>query len=282
MTVSTVDRAIRSGTRRVGSDEVRLGPASGTGLGVAVLWLSLLVLLPLAAVLVKGTSGGLPSFWDSVTSREALASIRLTVLCSAAVALVNAVMGTTIAWVLVRDTFRGRRLLEIMIDLPFALPTIVAGLVLLTLYDSNSPLGVDLYATRPAIVVALLFVTLPFVVRAVQPVLLALDTDAEQAAASLGASAAVSFRRIVLPAIGPAIVSGSALAFGRAMGEYGSVVLISGQLTYKTEVASQYIYSQIENGAISDAAATATVLLLISVAVLTVLNVVQSWATRRG
>ena len=282
MTVSTVDRAIRSGTRRVASDEVRLGPASGTGLGVAVLWLSLLVLLPLAAVLVKGTSGGLVSFWDSVTSREALASIRLTVLCSAAVALVNSVMGTTIAWVLVRDTFRGRRLLEIMIDLPFALPTIVAGLVLLTLYDSNSPVGVDLYATRPAIVVALLFVTLPFVVRAVQPVLLALDTDAEQAAASLGASAAVSFRRIVLPAIGPAIVSGSALAFGRAMGEYGSVVLISGQLTYKTEVASQYIYSQIENGAISDAAATATVLLLISVAVLTVLNVVQSWATRRG
>jgi sulfate transport system permease protein len=259
----------------------RLGAWSGVGLGVAVVWLSLLVLLPLAAVVVKGTGAGWSGFWEAVTNNQALAAIRLTVLCALAVALVNAVLGTLIAWVLVRDRFWGKRLVEAVIDIPFALPTIVAGLVLLTLYGQHSSIGVDWFATRRGVLVALLFVTLPFVVRTVQPVLLALDPEAEQAAASLGAQPFTAFRRIVLPAIAPAIASGAALAFGRAMGEYGSVLLISGGLA-RSSVASQYVFAQIQNDAYTAAAAVSTVLLLISVLVLAVLGEVQRRAARRG
>jgi sulfate transport system permease protein len=262
-------------------DRQRLSAVSGTGLGLAVLWLSLLVLLPLAAVVAKGAGAGLGDFWAAVTTRQAVSAIRLTVLAAAAVSVVNAVMGTLIAWVLVREDFAGKRVLEVLIDIPFALPTIVAGLVLNTLYGPNSPVGLNWYATRPGVLVALLFVTLPFVVRTVEPVLLALETDAEQAAASLGAGPIRTFVRIVLPAIAPAIAAGASLAFGRAMGEYGSVILISGQLP-RTQVASQYIFQQIESGYLPDAAATATVLLLISVLVLALLNGLQHWAARRG
>ncbi len=260
----------------------RLGLGAGAGLGMAVLWLSLLVLLPLAAVVVKGTGGGWSGFWASFTDREAFSAIRLTVLCSLGVSAVNAAMGTVIAWVLVRDEFAGKRLLEILIDIPFALPTIVAGLVLLSLYGQQSPVGLHWYATRSGVLVALLFVTLPFVVRTVEPVLLSLETDVEEAAASLGASPLTTFRRIVLPALLPAIISGAALAFGRAMGEYGSVVLISGQLKYKTEVASLYIYKQVQDDDLAGAAATAVVLLLISLLVIALLRVLQAWAARRG
>lgn len=266
---------------RSGTDRLPLGRTSGTGLGLAVLWLSLLVLLPLAAVVSKAAGAGLSDFWAAVTTHQALAAIRLTVLASAAVSLVNAVMGTLIAWVLVREEFPGKRVLEVLIDLPFALPTIVAGLVLTTLYGPTSPIGVTWYASRPGVLVALLFVTLPFVVRTVEPVLLSMETEAEQAAASLGAGPVRTFVRIVLPAIAPAIASGASLAFGRAMGEYGSVVLISGQLP-RTSVASQYIYQQIESGYLPDAAAVATVLLLVSVLVLASLNGLRSWAARRG
>ncbi len=182
---------------------------------------------------------------------------------------------------LVREEFPGKRVLEVLIDLPFALPTIVAGLVLTTLYGPRSPIGVTWYASRPGVLVALLFVTLPFVVRTVEPVLLSLEIEAEQAAASLGAGPVRTFVRIVLPSIAPAIASGASLAFGRAMGEYGSVVLISGQLP-RTEVASQYVYQQIESGYLPDAAAVATVLLLISVLVLALLNGLRGWAARRG
>jgi sulfate transport system permease protein len=246
-----------------------------------VLWLSLLVLVPLAAVVAKGAGAGLDDFWAAVTTSEALSVIRLTVLAAVAVSLINAVMGTLIAWVLVREDFAGKRVLEVLIDIPFALPTIVAGLVLNTLYGPHSPIGVNWYATRPGVLVALLFVTLPFVVRTVEPVLLSLETDAEQAAASLGAGPIRTFTRIVLPAIVPAIAAGASLAFGRAMGEYGAVILISGQLP-RTQVASQYIFQQIESGYLPDAAATATVLLLISVLVLASLRGLQRWAARRG
>jgi sulfate transport system permease protein len=272
----------RAARRSSSADEFTLKSASATGLGVAVVWLSLLVLLPLAAVIIKATGDGWSGFVSSVTNREAISAIRLTVLCSLGVAIINAVMGTIIAWVLVRDSFPGKRVLEIFIDIPFALPTIVAGLVLLTLYDAHSPIGVTLYATQPAILLALLFVTLPFVVRTVQPVLLALETDVEEAAASLGAGSLTTFRRIVLPAIAPAILSGSALAFGRAMGEYGSVVLISGQVTYKTEIASLYIYKQIQDDDLASAAATATVLLVISLVVIGLVGALQRWASRRA
>jgi len=265
---------------RAGGTRLTAGPAAG--LGVAVLWLSLLVLLPLAAVLSKAAGGGWSDLWSSVTDREAVSAIKLTLGCALGVSAVNAVMGTLIAWVLVRDEFAGKRLLEVVIDIPFALPTIVAGLVLLTLYGPRSPLGLNWYATRSGILVALLFVTLPFVVRSVQPVLMSLQPAVEEAARSLGAGRLTTFRRIVLPAVAPAIASGAALAFGRAMGEYGSVVLISGQLQYKTEVASSHVYKQIQDDDLAGAAATATVLLVISLLVILLLRAFARWGARHG
>ena len=259
-----------------------LRTSAGLGLGAAVLWLSLLVLLPLAAVVVKVTGNGWSGFWNALTTREALSAIRLTVFSSLVVAAVNAAIGTLIAWVLVRDRFRGKRVVEVVIDIPFALPTIVAGLVLLTLYGPHSPVGVNWYATTRGVILALLFVTLPFVVRTVQPVLIALDREVEEAAASLGASRFTTYRRIILPAILPAIAGGAALAFARAMGEYGSVVLISGGLQFKTEISSMYVYGQIENDELAAAAATATALLAVSLAVIGLLDIVQRWAARHG
>jgi sulfate transport system permease protein len=279
-----VERRDAGSGRRAGQPDGRvpLRTAAGLGLGAAVLWLSLLVLLPLAAVVVKGTGIGWSGFWDALTTREALSALRLTVFSSIGVAALNAVIGTLIAWVLVRDSFWGKRAVEVVIDIPFALPTIVAGLVLLTLYGPHSPVGINWYATTRGIILALLFVTLPFVVRTVQPVLLALDREVEEAAASLGASRFATFWRIVLPAIFPAIAGGAALAFARAMGEYGSVVLISGGLQLKTEISSMYVYSQIENDEFAAAAATATALLAISLVVIGLLDIVQRWAARHG
>jgi sulfate transport system permease protein len=196
------------------------------------------------------------------------------------VALIDGVAGTLIAWVLVRDEFRGKRVVDATIDLPFALPTIVAGLVLLALYGPSSPIGVDVAFTRAAIVLALLFVTLPFVVRTVQPVLHELDTEMEQAARSLGASELAIFRRIVVPNLLPGILSGVALAFARAIGEIGALVIISGSLPYKTEVASVYILSRVESGDQTGAAAIAVVLLLASFLVILAIGVVRRLATR--
>jgi sulfate transport system permease protein len=262
------------------------GP-SGAGLGVVVMWLSLLVLLPLAAVVGKAFSGGWGEFAAAVTEPATAAAIRLTVSLAVGVALVNALMGTLIAWVLVRERFRGAGILEMVIDIPFALPTIVAGLVMLALYGGNSPIGVHLVGTRTGLFVTLLFVTLPFVVRTVQPVLLDLDRDAEQAAASLGAGAPAVFRRIVLPQILPAVVSGAALSFARALGEYGSLVLISSNLPFKTMIAPSVIYGDLRNAdnpaqATQQAAAVAAVLLIASAIVLVLLDVVQRRVARRG
>jgi sulfate transport system permease protein len=217
-----------------------------------------------------------------VTSPDALAALRLTLGASVVVALINLVMGTLIAWVLVRDSFPGKAVVDTLIDLPFALPTIVAGLVLLSLYGSDSPLGIHLAYSRIGVVVALLFVTLPFVVRTVQPVLLELDRDMEQAAASLGASDWTIFRRIILPGLMPAILSGTALAFTRSVAEFGSTVLISGNLPFKTQVAAVQIFGQIENDNTAGAAAVSTVLLLVALVVLISLDLVQRWGSRRG
>lgn len=244
------------------------------GLGVVTLWLSVIVLLPLAAVVDRSLDGGLPAFWDSVTSRQSVAALQFTLLISLGVAAINAVMGTLIAWVLVRDDFRGKRLASALVDLPFALPTIVAGITLLALY------GQAIAFTKWAVLAALLFVTLPFVVRAVQPVLIELDQDMEQAAASLGARPATRFRRIVLPNLWPAIVSGVALAFARAIGEFGSVVLISGNIPFDTQVASVYAYKQIESDNIGGAAAVSVVLLLLSLLVLLGLRLLERHGTR--
>src|SRR4051794_1933145 len=233
------------------------------GLGVATLWLSVVVLLPLAALLVKSIGS-----WDAITAPGARAALLVTIVVSAIVAVINVVTGTLIAWVLVRDEFRGKNLVNAIIDLPFALPTIVASIVLLALYGPHSPIGLDLYATRPALVVALLFVTLPFVVRSVQPVLMEVDREAEEAAASLGANGWTIFRRIILPALYPALLGGAGLAFARAIGEFGSVVLIGGGIPRDTEVASQYIAKQIEIDRPASAAAVSVALLAISFAVL--------------
>ncbi|HZB22205.1 MAG TPA: sulfate ABC transporter permease subunit CysT, partial [Gaiellaceae bacterium] len=218
--------------------------------------------------------------WDAVTAPQAVASLKLTVAISLLVVLVNAVAGTAIAWVLVRDDFPGKRIVNAVIDLPFALPTIVAGLTLLALYGPRSPVGVNVAYTSTAVLLALLFVTLPFVVRTVQPVLLELDPDMEEAAASLGAGRAAVFRRIVFPNLLPAILSGCALSFARAVGEFGSVVLISGNIPYETEVASVYIFGEIESDNVGGAAAVSVVLLVISFAVLVLIGAVRRWATR--
>jgi sulfate/thiosulfate transport system permease protein len=248
--------------------------------GTATLWISLIVLLPLAAVFTRAFDDGLGHFWDAITDKEAVAAIKLTLISSLIVVVINAVMGTLIAWVLVRDEFRGKRLLNSIIDLPFALPTIVASLTLLALYGPNSPIGVHAAYTRVAVVMALLFVTLPFVVRSVQPVLLEVDREMEEAAASLGAPNHRIFRSIILPNLGPAIIAGVALAFARAIGEFGSLVLLTGNIPFKTQAASVYIFGRVQTNDLSGAAAVSVLLLGISVALLFALNLFASWRSR--
>jgi len=259
-----------AGARRVPSGALVVG-------GLSVAWLTLIVLIPLAAVVVRSFDDGLGAFWDAITSRQAIAAMRLTLVISLVVAAIDAVMGVLIAWVLVRDEFRGKSVVNGLIDLPFALPTIVAGLTLLALYGNTSPIGVNVAYTQIGVGLALLFVTLPFVVRAVQPVLISLDREAEQAAASLGAGPIYAFRRIILPALKPAILAGVALAFGRAVGEFGAIVLISGNIPFKTEMASVFVYSRIESDATTTAAAVSVVLLAISFLILFGISV---WARK--
>jgi len=262
----------------------RVAPLAGRALGRGLVagYLTLIVLIPLAALTWRSLEHGKGSFWDAVSQPEAVAALKLTVVASLVVAAINAVVGTAIAWVLVRDSFIGKGVVNSVIDLPFALPTIVAGLVLLTLYGPGSPLGIDIAFTRTAIVFALLFVTLPFVVRAVQPVLLELDREMEEAAESLGARPLAVFRRIVFPNLLPAILSGVALAFARAIGEFGSLVLISGNLPYKTEVSSVYIFGRIQSQDPGAAAAMSVVLLLISLAILLLIGAFRHWRVKHA
>jgi sulfate transport system permease protein len=260
-----------------GTSRSRLGRRVGRVVGpsLAVTYLSLLVLLPLAALIGKGFSGGVGAFWSAVTQPESVAALKLTLVCAAGIAVFNSVLGLIIAWVLVRDDFRGQGLLGTIIDLPFALPTVVAGLTLLTLYGPSSPFGVNVAGTRIGILMALAFVTLPFCVRSVQPVLAELDPEAEEAAASLGASPARVLRKVVLPGIVPGLLAGAGLAFARAVGEFGSVVLISGNLPFKTEVASSWIFSLTQSDQASQASAVSVALILISLVVLLVMGVVR-------
>jgi sulfate transport system permease protein len=256
---------------------------NGTSLrvGVSVVWLSVIVLLPLAAIIWQSIGGGWDAFWLAVTSNAALESFRVTLTISAAVTVVNMFFGLLIAWVLVRDEFVGKRFVDVLIDLPFALPTIVASLVLLALYGNHSPVGLHLQHTSWGVGVALAFVTLPFVVRAVQPVLLEIDHETEEAAASLGANNATIFTTVVLPSLTPVLLTGAGLTFARAIGEFGSVVLIGGAVPGKTEVSSQWIRTLIENDDRIGAAAISIVLLLISFVVLFVLRTVGSRAAKR-
>jgi sulfate transport system permease protein len=243
---------------------------------LAITYLSLLVILPLAALLAHSFSGGWSAFWSAVTQPEAVAALKLSFTTSLAVAAFNAVAGLVIAWVLVRDEFRGKAVVNAIIDLPFALPTIVAGLTLLTLYGPNSPFHLNVADSRWGILFALAFVTLPFSVRSVQPVLAELDIETEEAAASLGASSGRVLWRIILPSLAPAMLAGAGLAFARAMGEFGSVVLISGNVPFKTEVASSWIYSLSQSDDLSAAAAISIVLVGTALVVLLGIGLLRS------
>lgn len=263
-----------SGGRSTGAPAIRAGDtgwrrvvalaAGNAGRGMAVLYASILVLLPLAAISDNAFNAGWGQFWSSITEPESLASIKLTFVCAAIVVVVNGIVGTAIAWVLVRDDFPGKQIVDAVVDFPLALPTVVAGVVLLSLYGPDSPVGLNIAFTRTAIVAALAFVTLPFSVRSVQPVLAELERDAEEAAASLGAGPFTVFRRIILPSILPAMLTGAGLGFARALGEFGSVVLLSGNLPFKTEVASVRIFGLVESapGSSYVAAASLSVVLL--------------------
>jgi len=283
LTTATLDVATRRLTpRRRPAGGATLTAGSSLGLGIAVTWFSLLVLIPLTAIVVTSAERGWSGYVDTITNPQTMAAVRLTVGQSLLVTAINVVMGTLIAWVLVRDRFWGKAVLDVVIDVPFALPTIVAGLVLLGLYGSNSPLGLDWAYTERAVMLALAFVTLPFVVRTVQPVLGELEPDVEEAAASLGATKLTIFRRIVLPGLTPAIAAGAALSFARAIAEYGSLVLLSGNKPFETEVVSVRVLSFIENGSTASAAAVASLMLAVALAVIVVLDVVQRRVSRRG
>jgi sulfate/thiosulfate transport system permease protein len=267
-------------TRRRVALEVRGGAALLRG--TVTLYLSLIVVLPLTAVVWRSGRDGWGAFWQAATTPQALAALRLTFAVALVVVAVNMVVGTLIAWVLVRDEFPGKRVVNALIDLPFALPTIVAGITLLALYGQSSPVGLNLAYTRAGVCLALAFVTLPFVVRSVQPVLMTIEPDMEEAARCLGAGPLTTFRRILLPTIAPALLAGAALAFARAVGEFGSVVILSGNIPYRTEVASVHVFSLVENDDAGSAAAVSVVLLAISVLVLALLNVIQRRRTRHA
>ena len=262
---------------RAGLRLPRIG--TGVGVGTVVLYLSIIVLLPLAAVASEAFSGGLGHFWEQVTSPPAVKSLKLTLVCSLIVVVLNGFFGTILAWLLIRDQFPGKSAINAVIDLPFALPTIVASLVLLSLYGADSPLGIDIAATRAAVVVALMFVTLPFVVRAVQPLLLEMDPEMEAAAASLGAGNFTIFRRIIFPNLLPGLGAGIALAFARALGEFGSVLLFAGGLP-DTTVTSVFIRNQVESDNLVGASAVSMVLLVASLLLLGCVSLIQRWSAR--
>src|SRR6478752_6923039 len=268
----TRSRAPRAGLRLPGI-------GAGLGRGMVVLYLSLIVLLPIAAMADKSLSHGLGYFWEQVTAPQAINSLELTLVASLIVVIINGFFGTILAWLLVRDEFPGKSVVNAVIDLPFALPTIVASLILIQLWGKNSPVGVDISLSFWAVVVALMFVTLPFVVRAVQPLLIEMDREMEEAAASLGAGGFTVFRRIIFPNLLPGLAAGIALAFARALGEFGSVLLFAGGLP-QTMVASIFIRQQIESGNTTGAAAVSVVLLLASLLLLGVVSLIQRWAGR--
>lgn len=263
-------------------------PGFGLTLGITILWLSLIVLIPLVAVFLKSGSDGWHTFWSAAASPRALAAYKLSFGAAALAALINCVFGLLVAWVLVRYNFVGRRLLSALIDLPFALPTAVAGIALTALYANTGLIGRILepaglpVAYKPAgVVVALTFIGLPFVVRTVEPVLAEVSSEIEEAALTLGATRLQTFYRVILPTIAPALATGFALAFARGAGEYGSVIFIAGNMPFKSEIAPLLIITQLEEYDYAGAAAIAAVMLLISFAVLLLLNVLQHWQRRR-
>ncbi|MGE5231425.1 MAG: sulfate ABC transporter permease subunit CysT [Deltaproteobacteria bacterium] len=262
-------------------------PGFGPALGFSLAYLGLIVLIPVSALFLRSAGLGWRAFWQTVTAPRVVASYRLSFGAALAAALVNSVFGLLAAWVLTRYRFPGRRFMDALVDLPFALPTAVAGIALTTLYSPRgwvgsrlAPLGLEVAYAPLGVVLALTFIGLPFVVRTVQPVLQDLEVELEEAAASLGASRWQTMRRVLLPALAPAILTGFALSFARAIGEYGSVVFISGNMPFRTEVAPLLIMTKLEQFDYAGGAAIAVVMLVSSFALLLVINLLQ-WAGRR-
>jgi sulfate transport system permease protein len=263
-------------------------PGFGLTMGYTVFYLSLVVLIPLSALVVRSFGGGWHEFWAAATSPRVIAAYKLTFATSLIAAVINAFFGFIVAWTLVRYTIPGKKLIDAMIDLPFALPTAVSGIALTAVYSQNGwigrylePLGIKVAFTPLGIVIALVFIGLPFIVRTVQPAIQDIERETEEAAASLGASRWQAFRRVILPALFPALLTGFALSFARALGEYGSVVFISGNFPMRTEIASLLIVSKLEQYDVPGAAAIATVMLLVSFLMLLVINALQWWSGRK-
>jgi sulfate/thiosulfate transport system permease protein len=266
----------------------RVLPGFGLSLGYTLVWLSLIVLIPLVAVFIKAGSLGLDHFLAAVSSPRVIASYKLTFGASLIAALINTFFGLMLAWALVRYSFPGKRLVDALVDLPFALPTAVAGIALTALYAKNGwvgkllePLGIQVAFTPLGVLVALVFIGLPFVVRTVQPILEDLDTEYEEAAVSLGANRWQAFRHVVFPTVLPALMTGFAMAFARAVGEYGSVIFIAGNIPMVSEITPLMIITKLEQYDYAGATAIAVVMLLISFVLLLVINGLQAWTAKR-
>ncbi len=250
-------------------------------------YIGLLVILPLAAITIRAFEKGFPHLWKQITLPQAIYSLKITFLLAIIMAVINVITGTATAWVLVRYRFPFKNLINALVDIPFAIPTVVTGIMLVVLYGPASNIGqylgrhgIEIIYNKPGIVLALLFVTFPFVVRAVQPVLMEMEKDMEEAAQTLGASRFSTFKRVVLPPLIPAILTGAALSFSRALGEFGSIVVLSGNIPFKTQVSAVYIYGEIESNSIESALGTAVVLLACSLAVIFALNLIQRWSSK--
>ncbi|ANL49519.1 sulfate ABC transporter permease protein CysT (plasmid) [Rhizobium phaseoli] len=263
-------------------------PGFGMALGLTLTWLTLLILIPLSGLAVRSSALGWEKFWSIALDPRTLNALRISFGTAFIAAIVNAVFGIILAWVLVRYRFPGKRIIDAMVDLPFALPTAVAGIALTTLYAPNgwvgqflTPLGIKIAFTPAGIVVALIFVGLPFVVRTVQPVMEEIDKEVEEAAATLGANRFQTIFRVLLPGLAPAVLTGFALAFARGVGEYGSVIFIAGNLPFKSEIAPLLIVIKLEEYNYAAATGIAAIMLILSFGMLLVINLIQSWSRRR-
>ena len=250
-------------------------------------YIGLLVILPIGAIIIRAFEKGFPHLWKQITLPQAIYSLKITFILAVIMAVINVITGTATAWVLVRYRFPFKNLINALVDIPFAIPTVVTGIMLVVLYGPTSNIGqylarhgIEIIYNKPGIILALLFVTFPFVVRAVQPVLMEMEKDMEEAAQTLGASRFCTFKRVVLPPLIPAILTGAALSFSRALGEFGSIVVLSGNIPFKTQVSAVYIYGEIESNSIESALGTAMVLLICSLAVILVLNLIQRWSSK--
>lgn len=262
-------------------------PGDITLRSISLFYIGFLIILPIIAVISGMFKGGLANLWKQITLPQAIFSLKLTFICALAIVVINVITGTATAWVLVRYKFPLKNLINALVDIPFAIPTVVTGIMLVLLYGPRSSIGtflnkqgIEVIYAKPGIILALAFVTFPFVVRAVQPVLMEMDKDMEEAARTLGASRFTIFRRVVLPTLLPAILTGTALSFSRALGEFGSVVIVAGNIPFKSQVSSVYIYGEIESANTQGALGTAMVLLVSSLLILIVLNVIQRWSNK--